>query len=224
MHGSAVGLHSPRHQAYDSLGTSPVFTTRRRVVLSSVISLTVTLLALFLIVEHRERALIVRQMEKRGETIATHLAAVSRKSLLTYNFVTLGQDAAQTAQTRDVLYVIILDRAGRVATYSGHHEQQGLVPADTVSQKAAQAQATLIQYVPHTQRAAEHYDIAVPVFVAGSTEKWGTVRVGLSLHEMQREIGQSRRQVLILGVLGVAFSLAVTAFLERIVPNPQRGT
>src|SRR5262245_66638242 len=54
-----------------------------------VLSLT---LGLLLIVESRQRASIVHQMEKRGETIATNLAAVSTKSLLTYNFVTLEQD------------------------------------------------------------------------------------------------------------------------------------
>src|SRR5215831_4491837 len=153
-----------------------------------VISLT---LGLLLIVESRQRASIVRQMEKRGETIAAHLAAVSTKSLLTYNFVTLEQDAEQTAQARDVLYVIILDRDGRVAVYRGHNEKQGLILPDTVSQQAAQARATLIQYVPHTRRTAEHYDIAVPVFVPGSPEKWNTVRVGLSLHEMQMEIADT---------------------------------
>src|ERR671931_1258331 len=88
-----------------------------------VLSLT---LGLLLIVESRQRTSIVRQMEKRGETIATYLAAVSTKSLLTYNFVTLEQDAAQTAQG-DVLYAIIHDRDGRVAAYSGRSEKQGLV-------------------------------------------------------------------------------------------------
>src|SRR5438874_12666385 len=82
-----------------------------------VISLTFGLL---LIVESRQRAAIEHQMQKRGETIATQLAAGSTKSLLTYNFVTLEQDAAQTAQARDVLHTIIHDRDGRVAAYSGH--------------------------------------------------------------------------------------------------------
>src|SRR6266511_578984 len=86
------------------------------------ISLTLTL-ALLLIVESRQRTSIVRQMEKRGETIAAHLAAVRAKSLLTYNFVALEQDAGQIAQEGDVLYVIILDHVGRVATYSGQDEK-----------------------------------------------------------------------------------------------------
>ena len=184
-----------------------------------VLSLT---LGLLLIVESRQRASIVRQVEKRGETIATHLAAVSTKSLLTYNFVTLEQDAERIAQERDVLYAIILDRDGRVATYSGHDEKQGMVLPDAVSQQAAQARATLIQRVPRTQRAAAYYDIAVPVFVPGSSEKWGTVRVGLSLHEMQMEIVQTRLQVLILGVLGIVLSIAVAAFLARRIVAPLR--
>ncbi len=176
------------------------------------ISLTLTL-ALLLIVESRQRTSIVRQMEKRGETIAAHLAVVSTKSLLTYNFVTLEQDAEKTAQERDVLYTIILDRDSRVAVYSGHDEKQGMVLPDAVSQHAAQASTRLIQYVPHTKGAAEHYDIAVPVFVPGNPDKWGTVRVGLSLQEMHREIAQTRLQVLLLSVLGVASSLVVAAFL-----------
>ena len=184
-----------------------------------VISLT---LGLLLIVESRQRASIVHQMEKRGETIATHLAAVSTKSLLTYNFVTLEQDAEQTAQARDVLYTIILDRDGRVAAYSGHGEKQGMVLPDPVSQQAVQARATLIQRVPQTRRTAEHYDIAVPVFVPGSPEKWGTVRVGLSLHEMQMEIAQTRWRVLSLGILGVALSMVVAAFLARRIVAPLR--
>src|SRR5215472_7087149 len=96
-------------------------------------------LGLLLIVESRQRASIVRQMERRGETIAAHLAAVSTKSLLTYNFVTLEQDAAQTARDREVLYTIILDRDGRVAAFSRHGELQGMVLHDPVSQHATQA-------------------------------------------------------------------------------------
>ena len=160
-------------------------------------------------------------MEKRGETIATNLAAVSMKSLLTYNFVTLEQDAEQTAQARDVLFTIILDRDGRVAVYSGHSEKQGLILPDPVSQQAVQARATLIQHASHAER-AEHYDIAVPVFVPGSPEKWGTVRVGLSLHEMQTEIAQTRWRVLSLGILGVALSMVVAAFLARRIVAPLR--
>src|SRR5262245_50902933 len=200
-----------------------VFGLRQKLFLALIGLVIILTLGLLLIVESRQRASIVHQMEKRGETIATHLAAVSTKSLMTYNFVTLEQDAAQTAQARDVLYTIIHDRDGRIAAYSGHSEKQGTVLTDPVSQQAVQAKMPLIQRVPQTQRTAEHYDIAVPVFVPGSAEKWGTVRVGLSLHEMQREIVQTRWRVLSLGIVGVAVSMVVAAFLARRIVAPLRG-
>src|SRR6266568_7668949 len=121
--------------------TPPTFGLRQKLLLTFTGLLISLTLVLLLVVESRQRASIVRQMEKRGETIAKHLAAVSTKSLLTYNFVTLEQDAEQTAQERDVLYTIILDRESRVAVYSGHDEEEGIVLPDAVSQQAAQARA-----------------------------------------------------------------------------------
>src|SRR4029450_10923881 len=113
-------------------------------------------------------------------------------------------------------------RGGRFPAYRGHSEKQGLVLPDPVSQQAVQATATLIQHVPHTRGTAGHYDIAVPVFVPGGSEKWGAVRVGVSLHEMQTEIAQTRWRVLSLGIVGVAMSIVVAAFLSRRIVAPLR--
>src|SRR5438477_7169973 len=96
--------------------TPPTFGLRQKLLLTFTGLLVSLTLVLLLVVESRQRASIVRQMEKRGETIATNLAAVSMKSLLTYNFVTLEQDAEQVAHDPDILYVIILDQNGKVAT------------------------------------------------------------------------------------------------------------
>src|SRR5688572_3516537 len=112
--------------------------------LSVVLGLVISLL---LIVDRRQRLSIVHEMEKRGMTIATHLAAVSTKSLLTYNFVALEQDVEKVSQDRDILYAIVLDRDGRVAAYSDHDEKQGLILLDPVSQQAAKATAPLVQRV-----------------------------------------------------------------------------
>ena len=90
---------------------------RRRFVLCSCLVTSLPLTLILILVERQQRASLVHHMERCGETIAVHLAAMSTKSLLNYNFVTLEQDAETTAQERDVLYVIILDRDGRVAAY-----------------------------------------------------------------------------------------------------------
>jgi two-component system sensor histidine kinase AtoS len=176
-------------------------------------------IGLLLIVQSRQGASIVRQMEKRGITIAAQLAAVSTRSLLTYNFVALEQDAEKISRDPDVLYAIILDREGRVAAYSGHDEQQGMILQDAVSQRAAQAPKTLIQRVEEPHRPA-HYDIAVPVFV--EEDKWGTVRIGLSLQDMHAEMYKTRQWVLFLGAVGVLLGTLAAAFLAQRIAAPIR--
>jgi two-component system sensor histidine kinase AtoS len=184
-----------------------------------VLGLTVGLL---FIVESRQRNSIVHQMEKRGVALATYLAAVSTNSLLTYNYIALEQNVEKIRREADVLYAIVLDREGRVAAYSGHDEQQGMILQDAVSQRAATARDTLIQQVRSRQNPTEHYDIAVPVFVPGSPEKWGIVRIGLSLRDMWAEMRKTRQQVLLLGVFGVALSTLAAAFLAHRIAAPIR--
>lgn len=177
-------------------------------------------LGLLLVVEHRQRVAIVHQVEQRGAMSAAYLAAVSTKSLLTYNFVTLEQDVEQIARERDILYAIILDREGHVAAYSGHDDKQGTILPDAVSQRAAQAPGLLLQHVAAAPGRVEHYDIAVPVLVSGKPDKWGTVRVGLSLAGMRADIAQTRRQVLLLGLAGVVGSLLGAAWLAQRIVTP----
>jgi two-component system sensor histidine kinase AtoS len=206
---------TPRH----FIGRRP-FGLRQKFLLAFIGLILALITGLLFLVENRQSASIVRQMEKRGVTIASQLAAVSTKSLLTYNFVALEQDAEKVSQERDVLYAIILDREGKVAVYSGHDEKQGIVLQDAVSQRAVQTQALLIQRLQQQQDDSEYYDIAVPVFVQGSPDKWGTIRVGLSLHEMRTEIAQTRLQVVLLGLLGVMCGFLAAALLARRISAP----
>lgn len=211
--------HAPERQRFWHALLHP-YGLRRKLFLTCTGLVLALTLGLLVVVEQRQRVAIVHQVEKRAAMSAAYLAAVSTKSLLTYNFVTLEQDTEQMARERDILYAIILDREGRVAAYSGRDDKQGMILTDVVSQRAAQAKEQLLQHVPATSELVEHYDMAVPVFAAGGTDKWGTVRVGLSLAEMRADIAQTRRQVLLLGLAGVVASLAGVAWLARRIVAP----
>lgn len=188
--------------------------------LGLVLSLSVGLLVL---VENRQRRVIVQEMEKRGLTIASHLAAVSTNALLTYNFVTLEQAVEKVGQHQDILYAIILDREGRVGAYSQRDELVGTFLIDEVSQRAAVATAPLIQRIRKRNGQEAYNDIAIPVFVTDRQQeqsKWGTVRIGLSLQSMHKEILHTRLQVLLLGVLGIVLGTVAAALLARRISAP----
>jgi PAS domain S-box-containing protein len=209
-----------RSKVPSQTSVTTAFSLRQKFLLAFLSLVLGLMIALLLIVDRRQRLSIVYQMKKRGVAIATHLAAVSTKSLLTYNYVALEQDVEKVSQDRDILYAIVLEREGRVAAYSGHDEKQGTILPDAVSQRAAHTTTPLIQRVQGSKNVVEHYDIAVPVIVQGSPDKWGTVRVGLSLHEMQAEIRKTRLQVLVLGVLGAFLSSVAAVLLARRITAP----
>lgn len=177
------------------------------------------IISLLIIVEGRYRTSIVVQVEKRGVTIAKQLANSSSNSLVTYNWIALQQDVDNVSRDPDVLYAIILQRDGKVAALSGRADLQNELLADTVNQNASATVDTLLQYVPRGKAESIDY-VAEPVFLANYPEKWGTVRVALSLREMYAEIRKTRIWIFLVGGIGGVLSLAAVAWLAGRIAAP----
>jgi two-component system sensor histidine kinase AtoS len=182
-----------------------------------------TLVVLF-IVGSREQKLIRGEAEKRALSMATNLAATSDTALRTYNYIALEQYAEKAAREADLAYVIFLDKEGRVAAFSGQDERQGAALADPVSEAAQQATEPLVQETTWDPPGAEGtqpiLDVAVPVFFRESAEKWGTVRIGLSLAPMQAELRRTQAVLLAVGLVALLLALAGVQFLVRRVTRP----
>jgi two-component system sensor histidine kinase AtoS len=186
----------------------------------SVVCLVVLLTAVVMVVvEYRERKAIEAQVRKRGMTIAQNLAAVSTNALVTYNYVFLEQQVGRLAQEEDMVYVIILDREGRVAAHSQRSELQGQRLTDPISQKAAEATVPLIQGGVYP-RQGNILDVAIPVFPTGESDKWGAVRVGISLQGMYGEIQRTRLTIFIFGIAAALVGCLAALILARRITSP----
>jgi hypothetical protein len=71
-----------------------------RFLLGTVLVLLLVMAAVIAVVERRQRAAIIDEVERRGEVIAENLAAVSRVPLLLYNFTALEQNVARVGRPR----------------------------------------------------------------------------------------------------------------------------
>jgi len=167
----------------------------------------VLMTAVIAIVDHHQRAGIIREVERRGEVLTRNLAALSHAPLLLYNFTALEQNVVRTAAEEDVRYAIILDADGKVAAHSRRSDRVGMVLDDAVSRQAAASEIPLTQEATLPRSGEAIYDFAVPIVV--DRRRWGTVRVGLSKRRMEAEIRQTRLELLgftaatlILGGLG----------------------
>jgi PAS domain S-box-containing protein len=185
-----------------------------------------TLLILFLmtltilLVENRQSEIIHEEARKRGMTVAQSLAAVSTNALVTYNYVVLQQNGEKVVQDEDIDEVIIHDKENRVAFYSGHDEKQGTVLTDEISQKAIRSKEPLIQSFYSVEMKKPVLDIAIPVYIKESAEKWGTVRIGLSLERMHEQISRTRLNLLLLGGFAIFIGIMGSVFFARRITHP----
>ena len=191
-----------------------------RLILYLTLLIIILMVLVIFFVEKRQSEIIQSEAKKRGLAIAKNLAAVSANALITYNYIVLEQNAEKVALEEDIAYVIIHDKEKRVAAYSQHDEKQGMVLTDEVSQKAVMAKEPLIQSTFFGENAAQILDIAIPLHIKGYEEKWGTIRIGLSLERMAGQILKTRFNLLLLGFLAIVFGSLGSIIFARRITNP----
>lgn len=200
--------------------TPPFRSLRARLLCATLLVIVLVMATVMVVVEHRQRAAIIGEVERRGETLAQSLAAMSYGPLLLYNFTALEQNVARIGAEPDVVYAMVLDADGRVAAHSRRPDRVGLSLPSAVDRSAAEAQAPLAQntVLPRTGEAI--YDFAVPVQV--DRQKWGTVRVGLSKRRMDAEIRQTRLELLALTLVMLVLGGLAAALVASRIAGPVR--
>jgi two-component system sensor histidine kinase AtoS len=204
----------------DSTKSPKSIRLQTRLILYSTLLIVLIMALVFLLVEKRQSEIIQEEAKKRGIAIAQNLASISTNALLTYNYVVLEQNAERIALEEDILYIIIHDKENKVAAYSQHGEKQGMVLTDEVSQKAVRTEEPLIQSTHSGVKGSPLLDISVPVYIKESEEKWGAVRIGLSLERMHGQISKTRLNLLLLGLFTIVLGNLGSIFFARRITKP----
>jgi signal transduction histidine kinase len=160
--------------------------------------------AVTLVMEHHQRRAILDQTRLRALSIAESLAALSEGHFLSYNFIKLEQAMENvTTDNVHVMYAVAHLHDGKVAAFSGRDDLQGKTLDDPSSRRALQATEALVQEISLLESSEPGYEVAIPVFIARSPKKWGTIRVGYSLKHAYRLIYQTRRDLIILSLAAI---------------------
>jgi signal transduction histidine kinase len=178
-----------------------------------------------LLAEMQQRNAIIEEVRKRALTLARGLANASANSLVTYNYVGVEQSLAVATRSPDVVYVVVLDKEGNTAASSTRDVPSRAVLLDGKGLTAAGPDPLIRQLrIPGTE-AETVYDVAVPVTVEGSDQRWGTVRLGVSLDSMYKQIARTRWQIFAFGLMAVLIaSLSSVILAERITKPLQALT
>ncbi len=163
---------------------------------------------------------IRKQLEQRGKALGQSLAATSTKALLNYDYITLEQFANQAAQDPNILYVIVHDKENRVAGYSSRPDLQGRMIADETSLLAVAAASPLIQQIHTSSGTDAGLEVATPVYIANSEDRWGTVRVCLSLEPLYQQMRQTIWIIVAIGLAALAVGIGLSIVGTRRVTRP----
>ncbi len=209
-----------RARTFRFWGTNRYIPLRFRFILLTSALLAV-LLAIIIVVVSRQQSKIIRdQVELRGLAIGQSLAAASKQDLVTYNYIALSQYANQASQNPDLSYVIIHDKEGRVAAYSGRPDLEGKFLQDSITRRACASSVPIVQSAAAKGMSIPVLDVAVPVQIPGSERIWGIVRVGLSLVTMRRQIQQLQVTIAAIGLAALCIAVMAYSWLVRRITSP----
>ncbi len=200
---------------------SPRFIPLRYRVFFVISSMLVLLLgALVVTLGYFQSQTIRHQLEVRGKSIGQSLSAISLQDLINYNYVNLERVANQAVQDPDILYVVFHDKEGRVAGFSRKPELQGKFLKDGTSLNALAAMGPLIQQVAALPDDLPGLDVTIPVYLPDSQNRWGTVRVCLSLATMQQQIRQTVWIIVAVGMVALVLGVLVSTWGTQRVTRP----
>ena len=175
-------------------------------------------------VANRARNTLIEQARRTGVALARSIAAVSSNDFFSYNYVALEQKAEEAARDPEVAYVVLYDKEGKVAAFTG----QGLPgTSGTIPDLDVTADPEGVPGEPAriTERLMPGYagpglDILLPVIMSGEELQWGSVRLGLRLDSIHRQISGIRWFTFSLGLAGVLIGWGSSVLFTRRITIP----
>ncbi len=190
---------------------------RSRFMLSVGLVLVILMAIVTVAVNDRLERLLLRETTARGLAVAHSIGASTTNALLNYDYVSLNQVAQKAVQESGIAYVVILDKEKKVAAHTDRPELVGMESVDGVGRRAAASSKPLVQstMLRRPGSAVPALDVADPVFLDGNSVQWGTVRVGVDLEPMVRELTRVRLILLAIGLAGIAVALLIADLISR---------
>lgn len=192
---------------------------RYRFILITSIMLLLLMTILALVLGMLQTKTIRGRIEKQGLAISRNLAAICVDHLVTYNYIALEKLVNQAVNNPDIIHVIVHDKEGRVAGYSRRPDLQNKMLTDKISRAAVSVKDPEIFDVP-ASGSRPVMEMAVPVYLPGSRDRWGTIRVALSLELMRQQIRQTLWSILILGAIFLAAGILISNWAAQRVTRP----
>lgn len=170
----------------------------------------------------REKELLHNAIIREGRALVESFAIACTNTML-YEEIGLVEEGglldnyiSDLMQRKDlhVVYAMILDPRGKVLAHNSILEV-GNLPGDEITQRSITSWNTLLQYPSQLI-----LDISTPLAI--STKRWGTLRIGISLEPLSREISGLVWKYILYTVGFIIVAIAMVTLLSGVIIKPLR--
>jgi two-component system NtrC family sensor kinase len=168
----------------------------------------------------REKNLMQDTLVREGKALAESLA-ISCTNTMLYEETGLVEEGglldnyiSDLMQRKDlnIIYAMILDPGGKVIAHSSAREVGNLYQ-DEVTRRGIASWETFLQYPSRNV-----LDISTPLAI--STKRWGTLKIGISLDRMKKEISSLVLKYIVYTGLFILVATVVIVLLFRFITRP----
>jgi signal transduction histidine kinase len=175
------------------------------------------------VIQTREVATVFEESKNKGLLMARSLADLNLRSLI-FNDIEPIQSTIQEQINAKLLYIVFFDRFATALVYNREiadrkeifccSHLQGDIRPESVF-----ARAINVYVGRKIQRVLE---LEIPIFARGSADKWGSVKIGLSLEDMRAEIRKTRLVLILIGLAVLLLGMSGATLLARGISRPIR--
>jgi signal transduction histidine kinase len=177
--------------------------------------------SILFLIERREVRTIFEESKRRGILTARYIASLNLENLTFWDAVGIKSNIEREIDESQI-YVVIYDKFRNPYVFSDlirdNEEIKGhsLLPAKVQPDMSAASRKEFRL----NGRALPIIEIEVPVFAEGSPDYWGSVKVGLSLEQNQKEIGRTRMMLILIGCGGFLLGLVGAVVMAKRITGP----
>ncbi|HNS05230.1 MAG TPA: HAMP domain-containing protein, partial [Candidatus Saccharicenans sp.] len=173
------------------------------------------------VIQNRETRFIYEEKRNRGLLMIRYIAEMNARHFALWELESIDENIAGLIR-EDLAYVIFYDRSGRPVVVSESIVGNMEVINETRCAGDVPPEAIFYQNL-NLSSGQEDYEvlqIEIPIYVAGSDVKWGSVKIGLKLDDVKKRINQSRLTLFSLGLLALLLTITGINFLVKRLTRP----
>ncbi len=196
---------------------------RSKFLISLILLLVFLVASILIVIERREEIAIFDEQKKRGVLIAESIAQVNLEPLLFWDVEGVETDLENRINNK-LLYIVIYDRYQKPFTANGLIKEYPNVYRRSRLSGQEKAGVYFAREYKLKDKQSEQdiriLEIEMPIFAKGSPTRWGSIKIGISLEDVYRELWNTRLILFIIGLSGLVLGAVGVTFLVRRITVP----